>query len=255
MVKKNFLNFKFFIVIFLFLLDSLGLLFLKGYFNLSLFADLMNAIIAFSVGIFAFYCYAHSDKKQKRFLFFLFLAFISRFFGEIFWVYYDFSPHLMPAFSFADLFWVFSNLMIIFAFETKLRDSNFKKKKAVTFFTTILLILSVIFLLGIYYKLKTIDSSLWFSYIVNESYVLFDLFILTLLMTPLYFSVEKNKKSFLFYFFLASGFLAVIIYDYLFAETYLAGTYFSGGKLEILYFLSYSLFYLAFYFKEKNLKK
>lgn len=252
MVKKNSSKFKLFIIIFLLLFDIFGLLFLKGYLNLSLFADLMNATIAFSVGVFAFYSYYHSDKKERRFLFFLFLAFASRFFGEIFWIYYDLSPHVMPAFSFADLCWIFSNLMIISSFEIKLRDSNFKRKKAVTFFTTILVALSVIFLLGFYCKLKIIDSTLWFSYIVNESYVLFDLFILVLLTTPLYFSAEKNKKSFLFYFFLALGFFAVIIYDYLFAETYLAGTYFSGGKIEILYFLSYSLFYLAFYFKEKE---
>lgn len=248
--ERNFLlKYKLGIVIFLLILDIFGLFFLRRYVDLSFFADLMNAIISLAVAGLILTCYYRSEKSEKKFIIFLFIAFAFRFLGEALWMYYDLAGTIMPAFSFADLAWVFSNLTIILAFEYKLYKSNIQKNKMLIFFIVVLFLLSAAFLIGIYLKLIVIDQSLWLSYLVNESYVLFDLFILILLLTPLYFSIEKLKQSFLFYFFLSLGFVTTIIYDYLFAEFYLAGTYYSGGKLEILYFFSYVLWYAAFYFR------
>jgi hypothetical protein len=246
-----FLNYKIGIVIFLLVFDALGLFFLKRFVNLSFFADVMNMIISLAVAGISFACYYHAEKKDKNFLLFLFLAFVIRFFGELFWMIYDLTGIVMPVFSFADLAWFLSNLLIIVAFEYKLNKSKTYKKRMIIFFTAILLTLSIAFLFGVYSKSLHLPSTPLFHYLVNESYVLFDLFILSLILVPLYFSAEKKKKSFLFYFFLALGFVATVIYDYFFAESNLAGTYYSGAKTEILYFFSYALFYFSFYFKYK----
>jgi hypothetical protein len=257
-MKKEFiLKYGIPLITILFLLDIIGLFFFKPYIDLSIFADIMNLLISGIVAGFAFLCYSHSSiKHEKKFLFYLSLAFAFRFIGEALWAYYDLSTGVMPAFSFADLAWILSNFAILFAFEFKI-DKPFMDKKNIImiFFAVSLIILSIAFLFGIYLKLLFISQNLWLAYLVNEFYVLFDFFILILIIGPLYFSAHGLRKSFPFYFFIAFGFIATIIYDFLFAEMNLAGIYDSGGKMEMLYFFSYFLIYIAFHFKYKFLGK
>jgi|WetSurMetagenome_2_1015567.scaffolds.fasta_scaffold244245_2 hypothetical protein len=264
-VKKNkfLLKYGFWIAAILFLVDFFVLFFLRNYSNLSVFADFMNVIIAAGIVVIAYFCYSYFPKKdliKKNFFLFLLIAFIIRLLGEILWAYYDLSGIIMPPFSFADLAWVISNLTILFALEYKLRNVFIPHKKIIiAAFTLVLLTLSGFFIWGVYLRLLDLESGAWLAYLINESYVLFDLFILTLIVTPLYSSIVRQSKSFYIYFFMALGFIAVVVYDFLFAKFVLEGTYFSGGKIEILYFLSYFLIYCAFYFRyrflENRLKK
>jgi hypothetical protein len=255
--KKNFiLKYGIVIGILLFFIDAFSILFLGNYIDLSVFSNFMNILISFNVVVMSFFCYHFIFKKstpEKKFFLFLFIALCFKFLGEILWAYYDLSVPLMPAFSFADLAWFMSNLIILAGFEYKLHKTHFPHRKiTATVFTVVLVLLSAFFVYGVYLKLLTLESGAWFSYLVNQSYVLFDFFILILLTTPLYTSISSSEKSFKFYFFMALGFLAFIIYDFLFAEMFLRGIYSSAGKIEILYFFSYLLLYLAFYFKIKN---
>ncbi len=244
--------------IILLLFDFFVLFFLRNYSGLSIFADLMSVIISAGVAFIAFSCYHGLSKKfltEKNFFKFLAIAFVFRFFGEALWAYYDLSAMTMPAFSFADLAWLLSNLIIILGFEYKLHKPFVAhRKRIIWIFGLVISLLSAFFVLGVYLKLLILQPDAWFAYLVNESYVLFDLFILMLIITPLYFSRGQMHKSFLFYLFMTLGFICVVIYDFLFAEMFLKGTYFSGGIIEILYFFSYFLMYCAFYFKYKFLE-
>jgi hypothetical protein len=254
--KKFILKYGVIIGILLFFIDAFSILFLKNYIDLSVFSNFMNILISFNVVLMSFFCYYFIVKKsptEKNFFLFLFIALCFKLLGEILWAYYDLSVPLMPAFSFADLAWFISNLVILAGFEYKFHKTALPHRKlAVTIFTAILVLLSAFFVYGVYLKLLTLESGAWFSYLVNESYVLFDFFILILLTTPLYTAISSSEKSFKFYFFMALGFLAFIVYDFLFAEMFLKGIYSSAGKIEILYFFSYLLLYFAFYFKIKN---
>jgi hypothetical protein len=256
--RKFLLRYGFWIAILLLLFDFAVLFFAKNYSNLPIFADFMNIIITAGVAVFAFLCYSSFSKKElrkKNFFLFLFIAFIIRLFGEILWAYYDLSAAIMPAFSFADLAWVLSNLTILLGFEYKLRKTVMPHRKmAIIAFTSVLIILSGFFLWGVYLRLLDLETGAWFAYLVNESYVLLDLFILVLIVTPFYVSAVKQKESFYLYFFMAWGFISFVVYDFLFAKTVLEGTYFSGGKIEILYFFAYFLIYCAFYFRYRFLE-
>jgi hypothetical protein len=258
--KKNFiLRYGIVTGILLFFIDTFSILFLGNYIDLSIFNNFMNMLISFNVVIMSFFCYKFIFKKsskEKNFFLFLTVALGFKFLGEILWTYYDLSFPLMPAFSFADLAWFLSNLIIIAGFEYKLNHISFKHKKiTVTIFIGVLVLLSSCFIYGVYLKLLSLETGAWFSYLVNESYVLFDLFILAVLMVPLYTSVASSEKSFRFYLFMALGFLSFIVYDFFFAEMYLKGIYSSAGKIEILYFFSYLLLYFAFYLELKLAKR
>jgi hypothetical protein len=254
--KKSLLRCSFFIGIILFLIDFVVLFFLKNYLNLSAFSNLMNITISLAVVLMSFFYYHYIPKKsasEKNFFLFLSIAFFFKFLGEVLWAYYDLSAITMPPFSFADLAWFLSNLTILAGFEYKLNKTKLPHKKlTVTIFTVVLMVLSAFFIYGVYLRLLDLETGAWFSYLVNESYVLFDLFILTLLMTPLYNSITYSDKSFKFYFFIALGFVSFIVYDFLFAEMFLKNTYSSAGIIEVLYFFSYLLLYYAYYFKFKN---
>jgi heme/copper-type cytochrome/quinol oxidase subunit 4 len=257
--KKDFLlKYGLWIAIILLIIDWAVLSFLRTSYDLSSFANIINVIIAAGVAIISFFCYTHvpkTDKREKTFFFFLFVAFICRVIGEILWIYYDSVVAVMPPFSFADLAWFCSNLIILLDFEYKLRKIEIPHKKTVlAIFALILLVLSGIFIWGIYLRFFDLESGAWWSYLVNQSYVLFDLFILVLIFTPLYTSYTKQNDSFYSYFFLNLGFICFVVYDFLFAKMYLQGTYDSGGRIEILYFFAYFLIFCAFYFKYEFLK-
>jgi hypothetical protein len=255
--KNPLLKYIFFAGIILFLIDFIALFFLEKYIDLSIFSNFMNILISSLVVIISFIYYRKIPKKfssEKNFFLFLFMAFCFKLFGEGLWAYYDLYANLIPSFSFADLAWFLSNLIILAGFEYKLNKTPMPHKKiTVTIFTLVLIILSAFFIYGVYIKILSLETGAWFSYLVNESYVLFDLFILTLLMTPLYNSVASSEKSFKFYLFMALGFISFIVYDFLFAEMFLKGTYSSAGIIEVLYFFSYILLYYALYFKMKKL--
>jgi len=226
--------------------------------RLSVFADFLNIIISMGVVVISFFCYFHLPKKfseEKKFFLILFIAFIFRFLGEISWAYFDLSLNFIPDFSFADAMWMLSYFIIIGGFGYHLRYSEIPhRNKAVLFFTSVLVIISLLFIFAVYLMMINIIPSAKFAFLINESYVLLDLIILTLILTPLYFSIRKHSKCFYFYFLFALGFVAYTIYDLLFAQMFLQGTYFSGGRIEFLYFISYFLIFCAFYFRYKYLK-
>jgi len=152
--------------------------------------------------------------------------------------------------------WMLSNFAILAGFSYYLRKVSIPNKKMVVpIFMSVFIVIAFMFIGAVYLIMLNIEPSAKFAFLINESYVLFDLFILILVATPLYSSIEGKEKSFSFYFFMAIGFVGYVIYDLVFARTFMERTYFSGGKLEVLYFLSYFLIYCAFYFRYKNLEK
>jgi hypothetical protein len=256
--RKFLLKYGIWLGIVLLLFDFFGLFFIKSYSSLATISDYLTIFISVSVVLLSFFCYRHTSKKftvEKKTLFILFIAFAFKLFGEILWAYYDLSGTIMPPFSLADLGWFMSNLAVMFGFAYKLRKTPMPHRKITAWvFTLVLFILSAFFMVGVYVKLLNLESGVWLSYLVNQSYVLFDFFVLILIVTPLYISVTKQNKSSGFYFFTALGFLTFIIYDFLFAETFLKGTYISGNKLDFVYVLGYFFLYCAFYFKYKFLE-
>jgi len=254
--RKLILKFSFCLVGILILIDFLILFFGRSL-DFSVFADFMNIIISLGVVLISFFCYSHLLKKfpeERKFFFILFIAFIFRFFGELSWAYFDLSLKFIPNFSFADVMWMLSYFIIIAGFGYHLKKMEIpQRNKAVLFFTSTIGIISLLFIFAIYFMMLNISPSAKFAFLINESYVLLDLIILALVLTPLYFSIKKHSKCFYFYFLFALGFVAYSIYDLLFAQTFLQGTYFSGGKVEFLYFLSYSFIFFAFYSRYKYL--
>jgi hypothetical protein len=257
-VREFILKYGFGIAVLLLVIDGVVLFFSKSSSQLSFFADVINVVISASVAVMAFFCYAHLPKKfliEKNFFLILFVAFVLRFIGEALWTYYDIYTISMPSFSLADVAWMLSNFALLFGFEYKLSKTPMPHKKAVIIiFTLALLSVAGLFVYGVYLKLLVLTAGTELAYLINESYVIFDLFTLILIATPLYLSIIRKDKSFYFYLFMAFGFTAVVIYDFLFANMALEGTYFSGGRIENLYFTSYFLLYCAFYFKYKCLE-
>jgi hypothetical protein len=233
-------------------IDLLVLFFVRTI-HLSVFADFINIVIAFSVVLISLFCYRNIPKKnsdEKKFLLILFVALVFRFFGEISWAYFDLLIHFIPDFSVADVMWMLSNFMFLAGFTYHLGKTKMANKKmTVVVFASVMAIIAVLFIGSIYFISLNIEPSAKFAFLINESYVLFDLFILIPLVIAMYSS--RKHKSFLFYFFMALGFVAYLIYDLLFAQMFLRGTYFSGGQIESLYFFSYFLIFCAFYFKGK----
>ncbi|MFA5070951.1 MAG: hypothetical protein WC511_01105 [Candidatus Pacearchaeota archaeon] len=239
----------------LLVIDLLVLFFVKTI-HLSVFADFINIIIAFSVVLISFFCYKNIPKKnsaEKKFLLILFVALIFRFFGELSWAYFDLFVKFIPDFSVADVMWMLSNFTFLAGLTYHLGETKMPHKKtAVVIFTSVMAIIGLLFIGSIYFISLNIEPSEKFAFLINESYVLFDLFILIPLVIAIYSS--RKHKSFLFYFFMALGFVAYVIYDLIFAQMFLRGTYFSGGQIESLYFFSYFLIFCAFYFRGKEIE-
>jgi hypothetical protein len=254
--RKLILKFSFCLVGILLLIDFLILFFGRSL-DFSVFADFMNIIVSFGVVLISFFCYSHLLKKfpeEKKFFLILFVAFIFRFFGELSWAYFDLSLNFIPDFSFADAMWMISYFLIIVGFGYHLKEMEIpKRNNAVLFFTSAIGLISLLFIFAVYLVMLNIMPSAKFAFLINESYVLLDLIILALVLTPLYFSIKKHSKCFYFYFLFALGFVFYTIYDLLFAQMFLQGTYFSGGKVEFLYFLSYFCIFSAFYSRYKYL--
>ncbi len=255
--RKLILKSSFCLVGILLLIDFLILFFGRSV-QLSIFADFINIIISLGVVLVSFFCYSHLPKKfseEKKFFLILFVAFIFRFLGELSWAYFDLSLNFIPNFSFADAMWMISYFLIIAGFGYHLKKMEIpQRNRAVLFFTSAIVIVSLLFVLAVYFMMLNIAPSAKFAFLINEFYVLLDLIILALVLTPLYFSLKKHSKCFYFYFLFALGFVAYTLYDLIFAQMFLQGTYFSGGKVEFLYFLSYFLIFSAFYFRYKYLK-
>jgi hypothetical protein len=256
--SKFILKYGLLIAIILLIIDFSVLFFSRNYFGLPLFADFINITIAIGVALISFFCYYHIPKKfakEKNFFLFLFIAFILRFLGEVSWAYFDLFVKSIPDFSIADVMWMLSNFTILAGLSYHLRKAEMVHKKlALVVFTLVLAIISILFIGAVYLIMLNIEPTARFAFLINESYVLFDLIILILAVTPLLFSIKHKNKFFNFYFFIALGFVAYVIYDLVFAQTFMEGTYFSGGRMEFLYFSAYFSMFCAFYFRYKLLE-
>jgi hypothetical protein len=256
--RELILKYAFWTAVVLFLLDFFVLFFVRTI-NLSIFADFANIVISASVVVISFLCYRHLPKKfliEKNFFLILVIGFVFRLFGEISWAYFDLFMKFIPDFSIADVMWTLSNFVILGGFTYHLGKTKMPNKKfAVIIFASVMTIIALLFIGSIYFISLNIEPSAKFAFIINESYVLFDLFILIPIVIAIYPSIVQKNKSFSFYFFFALGFVAYVIYDLLFAQMFLKGTYFSGGEIEALYFFAYFLIYCAFYLGYKNLGK
>ncbi|VVB81162.1 Uncharacterised protein [uncultured archaeon] len=169
------------------------------------------------------------------------------FLGEAYWAYYEiFKGIELPSPSIADIFWITSYLIFIFALWAQLKIMFAPTRKLIAGLTVGLLALLAI----TYLFVKDIAiQGITFSTLIDFIYPYIDVVHITLvilILIPLWRIHSKLSTPWLL---LCTSYLAFITYDFTYAYLRVFAEYYTGATIDLIYALGYILLGIAGYTK------
>ncbi len=230
-----------------FLTEVFNLLFIKNEYAKMFINDIGLVLLSFMVVAIWLLAYNLIDKRfggERKVWIFLGIAFALRFLGELIWAFYEiFLKIEIPNLSIADIAWTLSYIFVLISFRYKMKYTYIENKKSVVY----LMLAICTALAGVYLYLDflnivrnpaVINIS---ENILNQSYVVFDIYIIGLILAinlPLIRGYNKVMKS---CFVMAFAFISFGIFDYLYTVGVREGTYISGSFIDLFYYWAYLL--------------
>lgn len=255
--KDRCLNVIFYFSIFLVLLIPLVSYFSSTDYTKVVVNDSVDIVLSLIVVILLGTLYFRNNKKfyyEKRFLLYLFLGFLLRLLGELFWGFYEIILKIdTPTPSFADVMWWLSYLFIFIALIYQIRKTFMFRKGFIIF--NLILIISIFvagfLILDFFPDSIGMSSAELTGYIINFSYVIFDFYIIGFSLILFFPALQSYNSRLKTYLLLAVSFILFCAFDFLFAEGIEEGTYFTGSPIDIVYALAYFVVLYAFLNKAK----
>lgn len=212
---------------------------------LALSSNVLQNLLALCAVVGFWLAYKRIDKKfreEKRGWFYLFLAFVLFFIGDLLWSYWElFLGRLVPIGGFPDVFYFFAYVLLFFGMY-RLLSLMFFASQALNY-----AIIGLTFLIGglfTYFNIVRgfLFDSLTYSGLIQETYAFFDIIFIGLALILIIPLIVSNNRLFRAWMFFGLGVIALTAFDIAFSEMTKAGMYYTGSPIDIVYSLSFLLF-------------
>ncbi len=167
------------------------------------------------------------------------LSLIFMFLGDLLWFLNElFLENLVPIGGWPDISWNISHILLIWSFlhfSESIFSESLRWKAGILTAGILTAIINAIISLREYFNLGIYGI----SFIIQEIYPIYDFIIIGILLTIIGPLIVNQDKTFKGFYIILFGLLARIVYDNLFADLILNGSYYTGHIIDLIYVIFY----------------